>query len=81
MADENLEDQNQNAGAAGEKTPPDADGGQKPPWERDGEEPIPEGVEAHREPAHRQPQTQDHERVEHGPPARDRETVTRPAER
>ena len=38
MADENLEDQNPGAGGTGEKTPPDTDGGQKPPWERDGEQ-------------------------------------------
>ncbi|KAB5606687.1 hypothetical protein [Bifidobacterium jacchi] len=43
MADEaNIEDQNQNAGDTGGQTPPDADGGQKPPWERDGEEFSPE---------------------------------------
>lgn len=41
MADETIEDRNQNADA-GEQTPPDADGGQKPPWERDGEEFSPE---------------------------------------
>lgn len=42
MADENIEDQNQNADNAGEQTPPDTDRGQKPPWERDGEEFSPE---------------------------------------
>ncbi len=42
MADENLEDRNPGAGDAGENTPPDTDGGQKPPWERDGEEFSPE---------------------------------------
>lgn len=42
MADETIEDQNQNAGDPGAQTPSDADGGQKPPWERDGEEFSPE---------------------------------------
>ncbi|PWG60848.1 hypothetical protein [Bifidobacterium catulorum] len=42
MADENIEDQNQENGDTGENMPSDADGGQKPPWERDGEEFNPE---------------------------------------
>ncbi|RSX53946.1 hypothetical protein D2E25_0252 [Bifidobacterium goeldii] len=42
MVDENIEDQTQNAGESGAQTPSDADGGQKPPWERDGEEFNPE---------------------------------------
>lgn len=42
MADENIDDQNPDTSDTGAGTPPDADGGQKPPWERDGEEFSPE---------------------------------------